>query len=314
MNGVDLVVRSGYDAGKRIEVSDEVLIGRGEATDLTLDDPQVSRRHAVVRRLGPGAEVEDLGSTNGTYLNDHPVEEPTPFGPGDELRVGETTLEIETDLRAAETVAGAAAPAAASTEPIRIDSSNVPRWEPPAAQRRPRRSTAELSFGRSGELLRRLPAGAWRWIALGVLVVVILVLAVVLLGGGAVSKKDFVAAADRACHRSSVAARGSDPGHARSPGALRRTTRRLARVRTRGLHHLRALDQPESAPKLRRFYRRARGTTREVRALGAAAKAKPSRRRHAIAGARGRLRRAVRAERKAAHAYGFKTCGRLLGV
>lgn len=67
-----LVVQDGSLAGHRLEVASEVLIGR-ENTALLLDDPEVSRRHAVIRPRGDGLEIEDLGSLNGTWVNGHRV-------------------------------------------------------------------------------------------------------------------------------------------------------------------------------------------------------------------------------------------------
>ena len=64
-----LFLKDGPLAGRRVPVTAELLIGRADA-DLTIDDPLVSRRHALVRPApGGGDEIEDLGSTNGTWVN-----------------------------------------------------------------------------------------------------------------------------------------------------------------------------------------------------------------------------------------------------
>jgi FHA domain-containing protein len=82
--------------GKRIPVGDRpVVIGRLSACDIPLGDPQVSRRHAEVRRDDEGFAVHDLGSTNGTVVNGTPVQERR-LVDGDELRIGSATIRFET--------------------------------------------------------------------------------------------------------------------------------------------------------------------------------------------------------------------------
>jgi pSer/pThr/pTyr-binding forkhead associated (FHA) protein len=69
-------------------------IGRSSASDIRLDDPTVSRRHAVVVRT-PGDELSALDdrSTNGIAVNGEPVDW-TPLADGDELRIGRYTLHV----------------------------------------------------------------------------------------------------------------------------------------------------------------------------------------------------------------------------
>jgi hypothetical protein len=62
------VVKTGPEAGRRVELDLEVAIGRQDG-DLVVEDPEVSRRHAVLRRSGGSVVVEDLDSTNGTFVN-----------------------------------------------------------------------------------------------------------------------------------------------------------------------------------------------------------------------------------------------------
>ena len=82
--------------GRRIPVADRpVVIGRLSSCDIPLSDPQVSRRHAEVRRDPEGFTVFDLGSTNGTVVNGSPVRERR-LSDGDELRVGSATIRFET--------------------------------------------------------------------------------------------------------------------------------------------------------------------------------------------------------------------------
>ena len=82
--------------GRRIPVADRpVVIGRLSSCDIPLGDPQVSRRHAEVRRDPEGFTVFDLGSTNGTVVNGAPVRERR-LADGDELRIGSATIRFET--------------------------------------------------------------------------------------------------------------------------------------------------------------------------------------------------------------------------
>jgi len=82
--------------GRRVPVADQpVVIGRLSTCDIPLGDPQVSRRHAEVRRDSEGFCVVDLGSTNGTVVNGATVRERR-LSDGDELRIGSATIRFET--------------------------------------------------------------------------------------------------------------------------------------------------------------------------------------------------------------------------
>jgi pSer/pThr/pTyr-binding forkhead associated (FHA) protein len=91
-----LEIVEGDDAGRQIPVDGPVEIGRDESTNLALDDEQASRRHARVSAQGDLAVVEDLGSTNGTYVNGQPIEGPRAVRPGDTIRIGMTVIELRT--------------------------------------------------------------------------------------------------------------------------------------------------------------------------------------------------------------------------
>jgi len=89
-----LRVVSGPNAGLTVDVDEEVVIGR-EDTDLAIDDEEMSRRHAIVRRHANRLQVEDLGSTNGTFVDGTRIAEPTLLGGGAEIKVGTTVLVVE---------------------------------------------------------------------------------------------------------------------------------------------------------------------------------------------------------------------------
>jgi hypothetical protein len=81
--------------GTRVAIGeDPVVVGRLPECDVVLNDPNVSRRHAELRRSGEGVVVTDLGSTNGTRVNGVPVRE-RQLASGDEITVGSTSLVFE---------------------------------------------------------------------------------------------------------------------------------------------------------------------------------------------------------------------------
>jgi pSer/pThr/pTyr-binding forkhead associated (FHA) protein len=90
-----LLVVDGDNAGARAELADApLLIGRGTDAAIRLDDDYVSTRHARVAHSGDDWFVEDLGSTNGTYVGASRITQPTTIGLGVQVRVGKTILEL----------------------------------------------------------------------------------------------------------------------------------------------------------------------------------------------------------------------------
>ena len=93
-----LKVADGPDAGVQVELQgtpgDRVLGGKGPACELRLADPTVSRRHASFEVTPRGVRVNDLDSTNGTFVNGVPIGEAYVSG-GDRVRLGGTTLLVE---------------------------------------------------------------------------------------------------------------------------------------------------------------------------------------------------------------------------
>jgi hypothetical protein len=79
----------------------ENIIGRDVACDVVLQDVEVSRRHAVIRLRNDICEIQDYGSTNGTYVNGELIESTTRLTPGDLIGLGETVklyFELAVDL------------------------------------------------------------------------------------------------------------------------------------------------------------------------------------------------------------------------
>jgi diguanylate cyclase (GGDEF)-like protein len=89
-----LVVIYGTELGKRIPLGKTPIeCGRSIQTDIPLDDEAVSRRHARIAWSGAAYSVRDLGSTNGTFVNDSSVQEGT-LNDGDQIKIGRTIFKF----------------------------------------------------------------------------------------------------------------------------------------------------------------------------------------------------------------------------
>ena len=85
-----LVIENGLNKGDEYIVHKPVtLIGRNESCDLIVSDPLVSRRHCHILWDGVYCTVEDLGSTNGTYVNGQPLTAAYVLRPGDRLQIAD---------------------------------------------------------------------------------------------------------------------------------------------------------------------------------------------------------------------------------
>ena len=85
----------GSKAGAAYDLSGGALLGRGDEADIVLEDAFASSRHAQLVPHGDVIVLEDLGSTNGTYLNDEPLRGPQPLHPGDRIRIGDSAFTFE---------------------------------------------------------------------------------------------------------------------------------------------------------------------------------------------------------------------------
>lgn len=91
-----VVITQGSQTGQSAALADGVvLIGRGADCQLILDDDYVSTRHARVVSGSNGVYLEDLGSTNGSYVNNQRITAPTTVTLSDTLRIGRTVMRLE---------------------------------------------------------------------------------------------------------------------------------------------------------------------------------------------------------------------------
>ena len=88
------VIEGENHRGKTFELNGEMVIGRSDKCHLMLDDPYVSQVHARLFPRDDAFMVEDMGSTNGTYLNRKRLTAPTELKRGDRIKIGKTVLEL----------------------------------------------------------------------------------------------------------------------------------------------------------------------------------------------------------------------------
>ncbi len=88
-----LVIVRGSPSGARFELHEDAIIGRVDA-GILLDDDEVSRYHAIVRVSDGGADITDLGSTNGTFVDGRRLTGRVALVDGSVIRVGQTELRV----------------------------------------------------------------------------------------------------------------------------------------------------------------------------------------------------------------------------
>ncbi len=90
-----IVVKSGHDRGKKFTVKkNDMVIGRDSSADISLNDQTVSREHCRIRTEKDRILLEDLNSSNNTYLNGKIVRSCTTLSLNDEILIGETVLSV----------------------------------------------------------------------------------------------------------------------------------------------------------------------------------------------------------------------------
>lgn len=155
-DGPRLVMSQGPQPGETFPLDKETLnLGRDPANDIVIGDPQVSRQHARISRRGELRVIEDLGSTNGTFINGMRLVGPHTLADGDEISLGDAVslTYYGEGPAAAETLAGrptvaqaptsyepppayvAAPPPSPGAPPVHAAAPSLPPVETPAEER-----------------------------------------------------------------------------------------------------------------------------------------------------------------------------------
>ncbi len=85
-----VVAALGYEPGTSFEIRDSATLGRAPSADIRIDDPYASSAHARIFPRGQFMYIEDMGSTNGTYLNGRQLRKPEQLRVADTIRIGDT--------------------------------------------------------------------------------------------------------------------------------------------------------------------------------------------------------------------------------
>jgi FHA domain len=85
----------GHTPGMEYDVGPGAVMGRGDQAEIRLEDPFASSQHARLSREGGVVVLEDLGSTNGTYLNEELLGGPMPLHEGDRVRIGDSEFTFQ---------------------------------------------------------------------------------------------------------------------------------------------------------------------------------------------------------------------------
>ncbi len=128
-----LIVRRGPQPNQIYELNKDIItLGRDITNDIVINDPEVSRHHSRITRGGGGYTLEDLGSTNGTFVNGQRLTGARPLSSGDLVSLGETvTLVYETGVPGAEAVQPPPVLSQMPTQPQQQGAS--PRYQEPTA-------------------------------------------------------------------------------------------------------------------------------------------------------------------------------------
>lgn len=90
-----VVAAMGSDPGSEFPLGDNAMLGRSAGADVLVDDKFASSNHARLYMRGGAMFLEDLGSTNGTYLNGRRMNGSSRIGPGDSIRIGDTEFRYQ---------------------------------------------------------------------------------------------------------------------------------------------------------------------------------------------------------------------------
>ena len=85
-----VVAAMGHEPGTTFDIADGATMGRSDNAEIPIDDPYASSAHARIYARGDFMQLEDMGSTNGTYLNGRPVRGAERLKEADSIRIGDT--------------------------------------------------------------------------------------------------------------------------------------------------------------------------------------------------------------------------------
>src|SRR4029450_7086000 len=94
-----VAILDGSEVGRRIDIAGRLTVGGGDDAGVVIDDPEISRAHAVFGMMPEGLEIQDLGSLNGTWVNGERITSPTLLAPGDAVKIGATRIEVVSAAR-----------------------------------------------------------------------------------------------------------------------------------------------------------------------------------------------------------------------
>ncbi len=92
---LEVVAALGYEPGTQFEIAESATLGRSPSADVRIDDPYASSAHARIFPRGQFMYIEDMGSTNGTYLNGRQLRKPERLKVSDVVRIGDTEYRYE---------------------------------------------------------------------------------------------------------------------------------------------------------------------------------------------------------------------------
>lgn len=156
-----LIERTGPNPGAVYDLTKDVtLVGRDVTNDVVVNDPEVSRQHARLTRTPGGFVLEDLGSTNGTFVNGERLSAPRILNPGDLIGLGEKVA-LTFDAVAPEAAATVVSPSAA--QPAAPQAPAGPAAQPPPPPPTPPPAAAAPPVAAAEEEKR----GINRWVLAG---------------------------------------------------------------------------------------------------------------------------------------------------
>ena len=134
-NKFQATMRSGPVPGKTFPIDkEEAIVGRDLANDIVISDPEVSRRHARFYIRDENVFVEDMGSTNGTFLNGERIASPQQLRSGDVITFGESVVMVFEKITQVPDATEATPPVESFSEPVYPPPPPQPHFEPETYQ------------------------------------------------------------------------------------------------------------------------------------------------------------------------------------